>query len=106
PVVVWVFSAGCALFFTWVGRQPGAPLFTRAPWIVVDRLMPDRPRPDYARIERLERELGLTDEEPRRPVRRASRACLVKDCRGDTQTVETWGGQVLYRVHRCEGGQS
>lgn len=60
------------------------------------------PRPDYAAIDRLERELGMQVEEEQ-PIVRPDRVCLTKDCQGDTQTVEAWGGQVLFRIHRCAG---
>jgi hypothetical protein len=99
-----LYGVACARF----GSRPSAPLWLRWPlpvWEFIVQGPKPAPRPDYARIERLERELGIVDEEPRLPIKRASRPCLVKDCQGDTQTVETWGGQVLYRVHRCEGGR-
>lgn len=52
------------------------------------------PRPDYARINQLERELGLVDE---RPIR-APRVCLAKGCDGGDE-VRTWSGMLLARVH-------
>ncbi|WP_143661141.1 hypothetical protein [Streptomyces sp. M41(2017)] len=59
-------------------------------------------RPDYARIARLERELGLADESPERPIRPGRTICLTKDCRGDTVEVHSWQGPVATRIHRCE----
>ncbi len=57
------------------------------------------PRPDYARIAQLERELGLTEEQP---IRLARGVCLTKGCTGDTEDVRTWGGQLLMRIHHCD----
>ncbi|GGU62643.1 hypothetical protein [Streptomyces lavendofoliae] len=82
------------------GAQPDAPLWLRWPHILWDRLLsgprpkPAPPRPDYAKITRLERELGLTDEQPLR----RERVCLTKDCDGGT-AIRTWGGQLAYRIH-------
>lgn len=58
-------------------------------------------RPDYDKIARLERELGLCDEPPQRPMRRAPSVCLTKGCEGDTEEVRTWSGVVTRRIHTC-----
>lgn len=57
--------------------------------------------PDYARIARLEHELGIGDREPERTMRRAAAACLTKDCDGDTDEIRTWSGVLIARIHRC-----
>lgn len=63
------------------------------------RPTPPPQRPDYARIDQLERELGLVEERPMRPGRTV---CLTKDCAGDTHEIRTWSSQLAYRIHRCE----
>ncbi|MFJ4418274.1 hypothetical protein [Streptomyces sp. NPDC088925] len=55
------------------------------------------PTPDYAYIARLERELGIGQPEPERPIR-ADPVCLNKDCDGGYE-LRTWAGQLLRRVH-------
>lgn len=58
-----------------------------------------RPRPDHAKIARLERELGIgqPSEQGIRPDRTV---CLIKDCDGDTEEVRTWAGQLIFRIHQ------
>jgi len=56
---------------------------------------------DYDRIDRLERELGIGEAEPQRPIRPASKVCLTKDCDGDTDEIRTWSGVLIARIHRC-----
>lgn len=58
--------------------------------------------PDYARIARLEQELGIGDWEPERPMHVASTVCLTKDCDGDTDEIRTWSGVLVARIHRCD----
>ncbi|WP_309029333.1 hypothetical protein [Streptomyces alfalfae] len=90
------------------GRSgPDAPLWLRWPLPILNRIAHDwrRPapvpaRPDYALIDRLERELGII-EQPKLPALRRPTVCLLKDCAGDTMELETWGGHT-WRVHRCE----
>ncbi|MFF3928593.1 hypothetical protein [Streptomyces hirsutus] len=88
------------------GDRPNAPLLIRWPhlvwvWLAHSWRRPTAPprRPDYARIDQLERELGLTEERPIRPHRTV---CLTKDCGGDTEEIRTWSGQLVYRIHHCE----
>ncbi|MDX5570262.1 hypothetical protein PYK79_52895 [Streptomyces sp. ID05-04B] len=88
------------------GDDPRAPLVFRWPhdgweWIrrAGRRPVPAPPRPDYTKIARLERELGLTDDPP---TRVGPTVCLTKRCAGDTTEITTWSGQVLRRLHRCE----
>ncbi|WP_157865013.1 hypothetical protein [Streptomyces prasinopilosus] len=57
---------------------------------------------DYDRIERLERELGIGDAEPERPIRRAPSVCLTKDCAGETHEIRTWSDVLAMRIHYCE----
>lgn len=60
------------------------------------------PKPDYAKIARLERELGLADPEPPpRPIRALPTVCLTKDCDGDTEEFWTWQGTLATRFHHC-----
>lgn len=61
-------------------------------------------RPDYAKIERLERELGLAQPEPpRRAMREIHTVCLTKNCQGDTEEIRTWSSPVpVLRIHTCE----
>lgn len=56
-------------------------------------------RPDYLRIDQLERELGIAgeDEQPIRPS--PSKVCLRKNCDGQTEEVRTWSGQLMFRAH-------
>ncbi|RSS11432.1 hypothetical protein [Streptomyces sp. WAC08401] len=58
--------------------------------------------PDYAKIARLERELGLIDVEPERPIRAAKTVCLTKNCMGETHEIRTWSGMLARRIHECE----
>ncbi|TGB13859.1 hypothetical protein [Streptomyces sp. MZ04] len=57
------------------------------------------PAPDYALIDRLERELGIGQPEPERPIRSGRTVCLIKDCDGDTTELRTWQGLLIMRVH-------
>lgn len=95
-----LYGVACGVF----GSRPGAPRWLSWPlpiWRSIKET-PRRPapaRPDYDRIERLERELGMAQPEP--PMR-PDRVCLTKDCRGDWTEVRSWAGPVLNRVHTCE----
>ncbi|WP_369214690.1 hypothetical protein [Streptomyces flavofungini] len=87
--------------------DPDGPLWLRWPqpvwnWIAHDwrRPAPAPARPDYAKIDRLERELGII-EQPKPPAIRRPAVCLVKDCGGETIELETWGGPT-WRLHDCE----
>ncbi|MET9140539.1 hypothetical protein [Streptomyces parvulus] len=106
PAPVWIFSTLASVLFAWAGQQPNAPWFCRWPYTLWDfiahswrRPTPVPPRPDYARIDRLERELGLVEERPIRPGRTV---CLTKNCAGDTEEIRTWSGQLITRVHHCQ----
>ncbi|WP_030344797.1 hypothetical protein [Streptomyces sp. NRRL S-1022] len=59
-----LYGAACGLY----GTTPHAPLILRWPLPIWNRIAHDwrrpRPRPDYARIARLERELGIGDDIP------------------------------------------
>lgn len=70
-------------------------------WLARSRRRPPpaSPRPDYARINQLERELGLVEE---RPIRSNLTVCLPKGCDGDTEEIRTWSGQLIRRVHYCQ----
>lgn len=57
--------------------------------------------PDYDHIARLERELGIVDPEPKKPIRQ-KKVCLTKNCQGETTEIRTWSGMVLARIHECE----
>ncbi|MFF9269113.1 hypothetical protein [Streptomyces rochei] len=90
------------------GGRPGAPAWLRWPltvWEVLAyswrRPAPAPPRPDYARITQLERELGLVEERPIRPHRTV---CLTKNCAGDTEELRTWSSQLIRRIHHCQPG--
>lgn len=57
------YGTACGL----LGTKPGAPLWLRWPvpiWNFIRHGRPPKPRPNYARIARLERELGLTGSPP------------------------------------------
>jgi hypothetical protein len=60
------YSAACGIW----GVEPGAPRWLSWPLPIWNRIAHDwrrpRPRPDYARIALLERELGLTDTPARK----------------------------------------
>lgn len=108
PIAVWVVSVVSAVFFAWVGQQPNAPFFCRWPYAALEaiahgwrELAPAPARPDYEKIDRLERELGIGDE-PERPMRRTPSVCLTKDCAGDTTEIRTWSGMLAMRIHECE----
>ena len=98
------YVAACAAF----GAGPGAPLWLRWPlpiWNLIAhdwrQPAPVEEHPDYVKIERLERELGIGDVEPERPIRRASTVCLTKNCSGDTHEIRTWSGVLVRRLHVC-----
>ncbi|WP_069883540.1 hypothetical protein [Streptomyces luteocolor] len=57
------------------------------------------PAPDYALIDRLERELGIGQPEPEPQLRRDRLVCLIKDCDGDTTELRTWSGLLVLRLH-------
>lgn len=103
--VITVYAVMCGV----AGADSSAPLWLRWPQPIWDFIAHDwrRPppapkRPDYARIERLERELGLADTEPERPLRRDRTVCLTKDCQGETTEIRTWSDMLMQRVHDCE----
>lgn len=114
-----VYGVACGV----AGAEPDAPLWLRWPLPVWNLIAYDwrcppaaSKRPDYAKIDRLERELGLTDspveELPpfeqgmrragvqERPMRHGA-LCLTKNCMGDTNEIRTWSGVLLTRVHTC-----
>ncbi|MGQ3551671.1 hypothetical protein [Streptomyces rochei] len=91
------------------GEKPGAPLILRWPYVGWDLIAhswrtptPPLARPDYAKIDRLERELGMVDVEPERPIRAAKTVCLTKNCMGETHEIRTWSGMLAQRIHECE----
>lgn len=103
---MWICSTVASLVFAWAGQQPNAPWFCRWPYAIWDliahawrRPTPPPPRPDYARIERLERELGLVEEQP---IRSNLTVCLTKNCQGDTEEIRTWSGQLIRHLHHCQ----
>ncbi|MEU5772716.1 hypothetical protein ABZ819_05345 [Streptomyces venezuelae] len=57
------------------------------------------PTPDYQLIDRLERELGIGQSKPERPMRTGRTVCLIKDCDGDTSEYRTWSGVLVRRIH-------
>lgn len=63
-----LYGTACAL----LGSRPDAPLWLRWPhpvWKFIRFGPSPRPRPDYARIALLERQLGLADDAPEAPSR-------------------------------------
>lgn len=106
-IAVWVVTAACAAIGAAFGGKPDAPLIVRWPCIVWDwiahsrRRAPSMPeRPDYDRIDSLERELGLVEDE--RPIGNGRTVCLTKGCAGETVDIRTWAGQLATRLHTCE----
>ena len=107
---IWVAAlTGYAILCGTVGAEPGAPWWLRWPMPIWNAIAHDwrRPpsapqRPDYAKIDRLERELGIVEPEPERPIRLARTVCLTKGCTGETTEVRTWSGMLAMRVHECE----
>lgn len=99
-----LYALACTLY----GTRPDAPLWLRWPTIAWNRMMYGRPvpkplpRPDHAKIERLERELGLVDTEPEQPTRHGRTVCLTKNCPGETTEIHTWSGTLTMRIHECE----
>ncbi|MEU1497227.1 hypothetical protein [Streptomyces sp. NPDC005732] len=94
-----LYAAACGMF----GSRPGAPLWLSWPLPIWNALMgrrPQPPRPNYARIARLERELGMT--EPERPMRAGRTVCLTKGCGGGTVEIRTWQGPLAASIHECE----
>ncbi|MEU9777448.1 hypothetical protein [Streptomyces sp. NPDC047968] len=63
-ILVILYGIACSTF----GSEPGAPLWLRWPAPAWNRIAHDwrrpRPRPDYAKITRLERELGIGQDDP------------------------------------------
>lgn len=57
--------------------------------------------PDYEQIARLERQLGLVEPEPERPIRQGPKVCLTKNCAGDTREIRTWSGLLAVYIHEC-----
>jgi hypothetical protein len=95
-----LYAAACGV----LGSRPGAPLWLSWPLPIWRSLRGDRlvaplpPRPDYERIDQLERELGFVQDVPMRP----DRICLTKNCRGEWSEVRSWRGPLMYRFHTCE----
>lgn len=97
-----VYALACVAF----GARPGAPLWLSWPNALWSRMLKGAPAPepalqpraDHAKIERLERELGMSDERPMR----TPAVCLIKDCDGDTTDVRTWAGALVTRIHHHE----
>ncbi|MGW2223799.1 hypothetical protein [Streptomyces formicae] len=58
------------------------------------------PKPDYALIDRLERELGIGQVELERPVYPDPPVCLIKECDGDDYEIRNWTGLLMRRIHR------
>lgn len=86
------------------GTSPGAPAWLSWPdraWSGLKTYIPRTtphlaPRPDYAKIRRLEHELGLVAD---RPIRN-DKVCLVKGCdEADITDVRSWSGMLLARIH-------
>ncbi|MFI8872478.1 hypothetical protein [Streptomyces sp. NPDC055243] len=57
------------------------------------------PAPDYALIDRLERELGIGDRARKKHIQTARPVCLIKDCDGTDTDISTWGGGLVMRIH-------
>lgn len=111
PLAVWAVSVAYAVLVAVFGEKPDAPLILRWPHIGWDLIAhswrtpapaPAAPRPDYAKIDRLERELGLVDVEPERPIRLGRTVCLTKNCVGETVELRTWSGMLATSIHECE----
>ncbi|MEU0590028.1 hypothetical protein [Streptomyces ardesiacus] len=103
--IVVGYAAICGL----LAHNPGMPLWIRWPaplWNAIAHdwraPAPTLARPDYAKIDRLERELGLVDVEPEQPIRAAKTVCLTKNCAGETLELRTWSGMLAQRIHECE----
>lgn len=58
------------------------------------------PTPDYQRIAQLERELGIGEQQPERPVDPGRTVCLIKSCTGTDTEIRTWSGILLRRYHQ------
>ncbi|MEU6768548.1 hypothetical protein ABZ916_39320 [Streptomyces sp. NPDC046853] len=58
-------------------------------------------RPDYAKIDRLERELGIAQLPAQKPIRSVRTVCLTKNCAGDTEELRSWSGILLMRIRTC-----
>ena len=116
-----VYAVACAI----LGSRPGAPLWLRWPLPIWNAIAhdwrPSKPaprRPDYAKIARLERELGFSgaperelspfEEGMRRAIareagtRRKAKICLAKGCLGGTREIRTVSGAIIARVHECD----
>ncbi|GAA1888282.1 hypothetical protein GCM10009837_07660 [Streptomyces durmitorensis] len=57
------------------------------------------PAPDYALIDRLERELGIGQRARKKPMQTARPVCLIKDCDGTDTELRTWNGVLVMRIH-------
>ncbi|MEW2451227.1 hypothetical protein AB0896_27340 [Streptomyces parvulus] len=93
-----------------IGDRPSLPLVLRWTYTAWDfiayswrRPAPAPPRPDYARIDQLERELGLVEE---RPIRTGRTVCLTKNCTGETEEIRTWSGRLIRNIHSCTSADS
>lgn len=71
PVAVWVVAVLYAAIGAAVGEKPDTPLIFRWPYAAWDLIAhawrqprPVPRRPNYAKIDRLERELGMKEERP------------------------------------------
>lgn len=109
PLTVWAVSVAYAVLVAAFGEKPDSPLVLRWPHVGWDLIAhswrtpaPALARPDYAKIDRLERELGLVDVEPERPIRAARTVCLTKNCTGETVELRMWSGMLAQRIHECE----
>lgn len=119
-IVLVAVAAVYGVFAGAVGTGPNAPRWLRWPAPIWDRIAhgprpaPLPPRPDYARIARLEREFGFVDgpapfregvkRGPRsetRPMRTVHTVCLTKNCEGFTEEITTWSGVPALRIHHC-----
>ncbi|MCX5202509.1 hypothetical protein OG897_13755 [Streptomyces sp. NBC_00237] len=101
-IPILVAETAYAIICVFYGARPGASMWLRWPLIVWARMAygppPAKPlpRPNYAKILQLERELGMSDEQPMR----AEKVCLVKGCRDeDVLEFRSWTGTLLVRVH-------
>lgn len=107
---IWVAAlTGYAVICGVVGADSGAPWWLRWPIPIWNAIAHDwrRPppipqRPDYAKIARLECELGIVESEPGKPIRLVRTVCLTKGCAGEMTEIRTWSGVLMRRIHECE----